>query len=531
MGKGLDNNLIKKGHTRVKFTEKQLDELIKCSEDPLYFMQNYIWIQSNNGRELFKPFDYQLELVSIFHNYRNSIALLSRQMGKSTTACAYILWRAMFIDDTTVLIAANVLKQALEIMQRIRFSYEELPDFIRAGVIEYNKGSISFDNGSRIICTATTANSGRGMTVNLLYLDEFSFVSPGIAKDFWTSIRPTLGTQGRCIITSTPNNDEDQFSQIWKGANATLDEYGNELPGGVGKNGFKAIKVTWEQHPERNQEWADQEISAIGMSRFQREHNCMFVTSDETLIDSQVLSTLEGTNELYKIDEIRWYSELEPNKTYLIGLDPSVGTGGDAAAIEVYQLPEMKQVAEWRHNKTSVVGQIRVLLQILRHIDQTLRSNKAQKGVPEIYWTIENNGMGESALQVVEDTGEEIFPGLFVHEPKKRGRNTIRRKGLYTGATAKLNACTKLKSLIETGRIKIYSKMLIRELKFYVRSGQSFDHKWGETDDLISATLLVIRLMMILQNWDPDLVGMLKEDADIDDDDYIAPLPISVLKY
>jgi Terminase large subunit, T4likevirus-type, N-terminal len=275
MVKGTDISLIKKGHTKIPMTAEQFDEFTRCYNNPLYFMENYMWIQTDNGRALFKAYDYQLELINAFHNYKNSIALTARQLGKTTCAGGYLLWKAMFSSDTTILICANVLKQALEIMQRIRFAYEELPDFIRAGVVSYNKGSIEFDNGSRIISTASTPNSGRGMTVNVLYLDEFAFLHPSLAADLWTSIRPTLGQMGKCIITSTPNNDEDQFSQIWREATRTLDEHGNEYPDGLGRNGFKSVKATWDRHPKRNRAWAEGEIAVIGLSRFKREHNCI----------------------------------------------------------------------------------------------------------------------------------------------------------------------------------------------------------------------------------------------------------------
>jgi hypothetical protein len=164
-----DLTLIKKGNTKTPINEEQLGQLVKCHADPLYFMENFMWIQTDNGRELFKAWDYQIELINTFHNYKNSVGLTARQMGKTTCAAGYLLWKAMFTSDTTVLICANVLKQALEIMGRIRFAYEEMPDFIRGGVYSYNKSYLEFDNGSRIVATATTQNSGRGMTVNVLY--------------------------------------------------------------------------------------------------------------------------------------------------------------------------------------------------------------------------------------------------------------------------------------------------------------------------------------------------------------------------
>jgi hypothetical protein len=190
----------------------------------------------------------------------------------STCAAAYLLWYSMFKPDSTILIAANVYVGAAEIMLRIRYMYENCPDFIRAGVITYNKGSIEFDNGSRITSRATTENTGRGMSLTLVYLDEFAFVQPRIAKEFWTALSPTLSTGGKCIITSTPNQDDDQFAQIWNEANNRIDEFGNTTE--VGKNGFRPYIATWERHPDRDAQWAIEEEAKISPERFAREHMC-----------------------------------------------------------------------------------------------------------------------------------------------------------------------------------------------------------------------------------------------------------------
>ena len=176
-------------------------------------------------------------------------------------------------------------------MQRIRYGYELCDDHIRCGVISYNKGSIDFDNGSRIVSATTTGNTGRGMSISLLYCDEFAFVQPNIATEFWTSISPTLATGGRAILTSTPNSDEDTFAIIWKEANKKFDEFGNERPGGIGSNGFHPFTCQWNEHPDRDEAWAKQEQSRIGEERFRREYGCEFLIYDETLINSIKLST------------------------------------------------------------------------------------------------------------------------------------------------------------------------------------------------------------------------------------------------
>jgi len=191
----------------------------------------------------------------------------------STSAAGYLLWYAMFVPDSTILVAAHKYTGSQEIMQRIRYAYESVPDHIRAGATNYNKGSIEFDNGSRIVSATTTENTGRGMSISLLYADEFAFVRPTIATEFWTSISPTLATGGKAIITSTPNSDEDQFALLWKGANKCEDEYGN--PTEVGQNGFKAYRAFWHEHPDRDETWAQQQRAALGVDRFRREMDCL----------------------------------------------------------------------------------------------------------------------------------------------------------------------------------------------------------------------------------------------------------------
>lgn len=217
----------------------------------------------------------------------------------TTCAAAYLLWRAMFTPDFTILIAANKFVQAMEIMDRIRYSYENLPNWIRAGVVEYNKGTMKFDNGSKIVSRATSPDAGRGLSISLLYLDEFAFVRPTIATEFWTAMQPTLATGGGCIITSTPNNDEDQFAQIWFGALNQYDEDGNEIPGGVGRNGFKPILVKWDEHPERDEEWEKKFRAALGDGKFDREFNCLGGDSTIELCDSQCEKRQISLGDLY----------------------------------------------------------------------------------------------------------------------------------------------------------------------------------------------------------------------------------------
>ena len=521
-----DVEIIKKGYTKDRFNLHQIEELKKCMADPLYFCKNYVKIQHpTKGRVPFELYPYQEELIETFHKYRYSIALTARQMGKTTCAAGFLLWKAMFEPDTTILIAANKYTAALEIMDRIRFAYENLEQYnwLRSGVVEYNKGTISFDNGSRIISRATSIDAGRGLSITLLYLVEFAFVHPNKGTEFWSAIAPTLATGGSCIITSTPNNDEDQFAQIWFGAVNNIDSNGNVIENGVGANGYKPVEVTWKSHPERDEEWAKTQRQQLGEEKFQREYECKFVSEDETLINPLTLAGLTGIDPEFKIGQIRWYEEPKPNHVYGAALDPSMGTGGDFSAIQVFELTTMTQVAEWRDNKTPTPDQVETLRKCLLYIYQTLINHPDQQVEPEIYWTVENNSLGEAALVQIENIGEENFPGYFVSEPRKSGGGRG-RKGLNTNGRSKMAACARFKTLVETRRMTLRSKALMTELKNFVRGGGSYKGKPGVNDDLVLAVLHIIRLLQIVANWDDDIGDILKVDNTDDYDD--APMPI-----
>jgi hypothetical protein len=653
MSKPLDNNLIKKPHQTASWTEQQILEIAQCCDPvtgPHYFCSNFFYIQHpTKGKLLYQPFEYQTRFLTVMTNHRFSVAMQPRQTGKSTTAAGYLLWFAMFNPDSTVLIAAHKYLGAQEIMQRIRFAYENTPDHIRAGVTSYNKGSIEFENGSRIVAQTTTETTGRGMSIsclstkntvvtvrdsitgvvaqktlsdlvalqqadklnhtvlttagfkhfdaitlvlrdtfllqlehssvectsdhrffskerndwvefreitagefvqtmsgfekcvskkylgeqavsdlvnvadvhsfianginvhNCLFLDEFAYVRPTVAREFWVSISPTLSTGGKAIITSTPNSDEDQFATIWKQANKCTDEWGN--PTEVGVNGFRAVRSYWDEHPDRDEKWKQEEIGRIGEERFRREHECSFLVAEESLINSMTLSELTHKEPTFKQGQVRWYSEPKKDCVYVVALDPSLGTGGDMAAIEVFESPSMRQIAEWQNNRTPIQKQIQILKEICKTLSETVPTTN-------IYYSVENNTLGEAALVSINEIGEENIAGVFLSEPARMGQSRRYRKGFTTTSKSKLAACAKLKSLIESKKMHIHSQNLISELKTFVSSGVGFAAKVGETDDLVSASLLVVRMVQHLKQFHPEL------DQQISDrEEFIEPMP------
>ena len=516
----VDTKLTKTPYKKEKYTEQQIHELALCSTDPKHFMKEHCYIQHpTKGRMKFALYDFQEELVDVYHSNRYSISMLARQTGKSTCAAGYLLWYAMFNPDQTILVAAHKYSGASEIMQRIRFAYETLPDYIRAGVTAYNKGSLEFDNGSRIVAQSTTENTGRGLSISLAYLDEFAFVRPSVAKEFWTSLSPTLATGGKCIITSTPNMDDDQFAQIWRDANKNADEFGNATNQGI--NGFAHYLATWEVHPDRDEDWASVERGKIGEERFRREHNCEFIAFDETLIDSIKLSNMEARDPYAKAGQVRWYAPVAKGKLYMIGLDPSLGTGGDNSAIQVYSMPGMKQIAEWMHNRTTVQGQVKILREIAQYIESET------DGDCEIYYSMENNTLGEAALVVVEEHGEENFPGTFLSETRQHGNSKRYRRGFTTTHKSKISACAKLKHWVETEKLEVASKPLLRELKTFIARGNSYSAKDGEHDDLVMALNLIVRMSMEVSKYEESAFEYLNDD--FEDGDGMEPMPFSLI--
>ena len=346
--------------------------------------------------------------------------------------------------------------------------------------------------------------------------DEFAFVRPTIASEFWTSITPTLSTGGKCIITSTPNSDEDQFAQIWRAANDTFDEYGNTTA--LGKNGFRAFTSKWQETPGRDEAWAAQMRAQLGEERFLREMECRFIIFDETLINPLKLVEMAGIEPIERQGQVRWYRKPSKGNVYVVALDPSLGTGSDPAAIQIVELPSMMQVGEWRDNKTPVQRQVQILREINQYIYDQIGTDA------DLYYSVENNTLGEAALVCISEIGEENIRGYFLSESIASGNPRPFRKGFTTSNKSKIANCSKLKSWVETGKLKLSSKMLISELKNFVAKGTSFAAKIGETDDLVMAMLLVVRMMQLIQSFDPNVDETLRTQGD-----FVEPLPFILI--
>jgi hypothetical protein len=293
---------------------------------------------------------------------------------------------------------------------------------------------------------------------------------------------------------------------IWKGANKTEDEFGNKTD--VGVNGFKAYRSYWNEQPGRDEKWAEEMKSQLGLDRFNREIGCEFIIADETLINPNTLIQLEGVEPVHRMGQVRWYKKPTKGNIYVVGLDPSLGTGSDPAAIQIFEANTTEQIGEWKHNKTDIPNQVKLLAEINKYIVECTNEPN------NLYYSLENNSIGEAAIISLNEYGETQIPGIFLSEPGKK------RKGFNTSHKVKLTACAKFKTLLESKKLKINSRSLVSELKTFVATGGSYQAKIGDTDDLIMASLLVIRMFQQLKDYHLELDTHMR-----DHEDFVAPLP------
>jgi hypothetical protein len=484
----IKNPNLKGPNVQHEYTYDQLVELAKCRKDPVYFISKYVKIQHpTRGIVPFKLRPYQERMLRGYQNNRFTVVLSARQTGKSVTSGAYLLWYATFHRDKTVLIASNKNSNAMEMIHRIRLGYENLPMWLKPGIKDdgWNKHSVGFDNGTRIISEATSESSGRGLSISLLYLDEFAHVAKGIQEEFWTSIEPTLSTGGACIMTSTPNGDIDIFAQIWRGSQIRADSES------VGTNGFYPIEVKWDEPPGRDGKFKEETIGRIGEQKWKQEYECDFLSSEALLISSIILAEVTKTVNKMKPrfviqDTVFWY-DIKIGGTYLVGVDPATGTGKDYTVITVYEFPTMKQVAEYRSNTMSPNESYKTLKNILIYLES--------KGTM-VYFSVENNGVGEGIISLFEADENAPTNSEFVSE---EGKN---KRGFFTTARSKMKACVNFKEMFEKGNIQISSPILLAELKTFVRQKQSYDHLPGSTSDSIAATLTTLRLIEEIATYD-----------------------------
>jgi len=467
---------LKRSNVPIEYTRESILELQRCAADPVYFIRNYVYIKhAKRGKIKFNMYDYQEEMVKRYHTNRFNIVLSARQTGKTETSCAFLLWSAIFKPDQTILVASNKSSNSMEIIAKIQYAYEELPAWLKPGIDEnsWNKHECKFDNQSRIVATTTSVDSGRGMAISLLYADEFAFVKPHVSRQFYDSILPTISTGGSMIISSTPNGDVGQYAELWRGANAGINDF---------KHGITF--VPWDAPPDRDEEFKKKFMGLLGERKWRQEYECEFLTEELTLVDSALITQAEkmvelkiAANELIKFtvndNKFNFFKKLTKDATYIVGVDPCTGNGSDNGVFQVFEFPAMEQVLEYTINTLSpqvMYTELKSLLNFLRQATE------------EIYFSVENNGVGQGILASYE--GDMDPPdAMLISEREKVGMNS--------NVKTKLRACIQFKEAFERGRLTINSPQLLTELKSFTRSHGSYAAQPGATDDRIMACMVV----------------------------------------
>lgn len=458
---------IKHVGQEISYTPEQIQELMLCQADIFHFLKYVKIIHPDRGRVTFIPWDYQTELFQLINENRFVIALIARQQGKSIMVAAYLLWYSIFHDDKTVGVVSNNEEGAIDILDRIKVMYEELPDWLKPGQAEYNKKTIMFENGTKIRARATSKDSFRGRTLNICFADEFAFVDPQWkADEFFTSNWPTISAskESKFIIVSTPKGIGNIFHRIYAEAENNL-------------NTFKHYYADWSAHPDRDEEWAKEQRANLGSRRFNQEFGCSFLGSESTLLDESKLKELLAQEKedpiqlLGKNDRLRIYEHAIPGAQYVLGVDVAKGTGEHYSTIQVFRIDSVKpvrmdQVAVFEDNFTDVY-------EFAGIIDRVANTYNGA------YIMCENNAEGSA---IVNQLWWEYENENLVCEGTK-----ITKLGVRATTKTKPIANLLMKKLIEDNSIIIRDYNTIQQFLTFLDMGNNRFGGNGNDDDLISA--------------------------------------------
>ena len=457
----------------MQLTEDQVREFVRCSQDPVYFIENYVKIITlDKGFVQICLYPFQRQAITDINENRRVIVKAGRQVGKTTMVVGYILWYILFNEDKFVAILANKAPTAREILNRIKIAYESLPLWLQQGVRVWNKGDIELENNCRVMATSTASSAIRGYSISLLYLDEFAFVPTNIADEFFTSVYPTIssGTQSKILISSTPNG-MNHYYRMWTEAVE-------------GQNGFKHIEANWRQVPGRDQAWADDQRRILGEEKFLQEMECEFMGSAGTLLSAAALKSLAFISPMHLSDGgIKIYQQPVENHNYVVVVDTSRGKGLDYSAFTVIDVSVVpyKLVATYKNNEISPLVYPSVLHKIGKYYNNA-------------YALIEINDNGQQIADSLFDD-YEYENILSTMEIKKKmtlnwGYGKKSTRGIRTTKSVKRLGCSILKNLIESQKLIIQDFDTITELSTFIAKGSSFEADEGSHDDLVMCLVL-----------------------------------------
>jgi len=456
----LGNNLVKRSGIEHQYTEEELTEYVKCSEDPVYFIETYCQVISlDEGLVPFKLRGYQGKLIEHYNNNRFNVVLASRQSGKSITSCGYLLWFLLFHPEVTVAVLANKGAIAREMVARIVTMLESVPFFLQPGVKILNKGNIEFANDSKLVAAATSSSSIRGLSINLLYLDEFAFVEN--AEEFYTSTYPvvTSGANSKVIITSTANGVGNMFHKIYESA-----VHGNSE--------YKHFLINWFDVPGRDDEWKKQTIANTSEAQFEQEYGNSFLGTGNTLINSDTLLGLRAIEPSWQREGFQLYEKPLEGHTYIATVDVSRGRGMDYSTFTIFDVSSnpFKQVATYRNSQISPLLFPDVI-------------NKYCKQYNDSLVIIENNN--EGSLVAAQLHYDIEYPNVFT-----QGQLKAEDIGVTMSKKIKRIGCSTLKEMMEENRLTVVDRYTITEMMTFISKGTSYEADRGYHDDLVMNCVL-----------------------------------------
>ena len=479
----LGNPNLKRANVPINFTEEQIQEYLKCKADPVYFAKNYIKIVSlDEGLVPFNLYDFQEEMVRCFHTNRFNIAKLPRQTGKSTTVVAYLMHYAIFNDNVNIGILANKAPTARELLGRLQLAYENLPTWLQQGIIAWNKGSMELENGSKILASSTSASAVRGMSFNIIFLDEFAFIPNHIAEQFFASVYPTIssGKSTKVIIISTPNG-MNMFYKLWHDAE-------------LGRNEYTTTEVHWSQVPGRDEKWKEQTIANTSERQFTQEFECEFLGSVDTLISAAKLRSLSYDEPLVQRGGLKIYEHPKEKHEYLMTVDVSRGVNNDYSAFILYDITEVpyKIVGIYRNNEVKPMIFPNIINQVSTQYNQA-------------YILCEVNDIGDQVASILQydlENENVLMCAMRGRAGQVVGQGfsgTKTQLGVKMSTTVKKIGCSNLKQLVETDKVLINDYDIIAELTTFIQKRQSFEADDGCHDDL--AMCLVIFGWLVAQDY------------------------------
>ena len=476
----LGNPNLKKAGTELQFTKKQINEWVKCKSDPVYFATNYIKIISlDEGLVPFDMYDFQRKILKDFHENRFNIAKLPRQTGKSTTVVAYLLYYAIFYDSVNIGILANKASTARELLGRLQLAYENLPKWMQHGVLVWNKGNVELENGSKILAASTSASAVRGMSFNILFLDEFAFVPNHVAEQFFASVYPTItsGRSTKVIIISTPNG-MNHFYKMWEDARR-------------GNNGYVTNEVHWSQVPGRDAKWKEETLKNTSKRQFAQEFECDFLGSADTLISPAKLQAIPFEDPIQSNAGLDVYERAKEGHEYIITVDVARGIGGDYSAFIVFDITTLpyKIVAKYRDNEIKPVLFPSVIIQVAK-----------EYRFP--YILVEVNDIGDSIAATLNYDLE--YPNVLMCAMRGRAGQVVgqgfsgtkTQLGVKMSITVKKIGCSNLKALLEDDKLTFKDFDILRELTTFIQRKQSWEADDGYHDDLVMCMVLFSWLVM-----------------------------------